>query len=374
MMSDLDPLIRKVRRNCDISDARHAGMFSICGLALRLRDLFKWEKGLAPWEEGEPAEVLEWIGVREARWETLADSDYAKLPLAGTRFDPFDTAGLNPLLEPRGLYYGAGYARGLKPTFFLAVIDSQRQIGQGTIYGLGRELARDLLTLPAMSQGSAILMRDEAARLFLWDQIAYISPSGRKALAAGLDACGLSDHHPDALQDHLGRLLEVQRTIHLHHELGELQDATFDRALWQEMIAAFPGTRVEFLVRHVKDFLADTSPSGTLPHICRTRDAAALAFYAVFADSMSKTLWPLLFDSFDGFLCTGAWEPVEHAAAAAREAAGRLADRITSLFRDGRERGDLLRAQVRIDRALSRHIDRHACAGLDPVVLTSRRM
>ena len=358
MTSDLDRLTRQIQSNCDISDARHAGMFSICGLALRLRDLFKWEKGLAPWEEGDPAEVLEWIGVREDRWETLADSDYANLPLTGTRFDPFDTTGLNRVLEPQGLYYGAGYARGLKPTFFLAVIDSRRQIGRGTIYGLGRELARDLLTLPAMSQGSTILMRDEAARLFLWDQIAYVSPSGRKALAAALDACGLSDHSPGALQHHLGRLLEVQQTIHLHHELGELQDPTFDRGLWQEMIAAFPGTRVEFLVRHVKDFLADTSPSGTLPHICRMRDAAALAFYVVFADSMSKALWPLLFDSLDDFVRTRAWESVENAAAAAREAAGRLAHRIMSVFRDGRDRDDLTRARVRIDQELSRHLER----------------
>jgi hypothetical protein len=362
MTSDLDRLIPQVRRNCDISDARHSGMFSVCGLALRLRDLFKWEKGLSPWEEGDPAEVLEWIGVREARWETLADSDFADLPLTGMRFDPFDTAGLNRLLEPQGLYYGAGYARGLKPTFFLAAIDSRRQIGGATVYGLGRELARDLLTLPAMSQGSAILMREEAARLFLWDQIAYATPSGRKALAAALDACGLSDHRPGALKHHLGRLLEVQRTIHLHHELGEQQDLTFDRGLWQEMIAAFPGTRVEYLVRHVKDFLADSSPSGTLPHICRTRDAAALAFYVVLADSMSKALWPLLFDCFDDFVRTSAWESVEHAVAAAREAAGRLADRIMSLFRDGRDGDDLTRARVRIDQALSHHLDRTSAA------------
>ena len=222
---------------------------------------------------------------------------------------------------------------------------------------MGRELARDLLTLPAMSQGSIILMRDEAARLFLWDQIAYASPSSRKALAAALDACGLSDHRPDALKHHLSRLLEVQRTIHLHHELGELHDPTFDRRLWQEMIAAFPGTRVEFLVRHVKDFLADTSPSGTLPYICRKRDRPALAFYVVFADSMSKALWPRLFENVDDFVRTGAWDTVENAAAAARAAAGRLAERIMSIFRDGRDRDDLSRAQVRIDQALSRHLD-----------------
>ena len=62
---------------------------------------------------------------------------------------------------------------------------------------------------------------------------------------------------------------------------------------------------------------------------------------------------------------TGAWESVENAAAAAREAAGRLADRIMSLFRDGRDRDDLTRAQVRIDQALSRHLDRGVSAGLN---------
>ena len=124
------------------------------------------------------------------------------------------------------------------------------------------------------------------------------------------------------------------------------------------MIAAFPGTRVEFLVRHVKDLLADTSPSGTLPHICRMRDTATLAFYVVFADSMSKALWPSLFDSLDDLVRTGAWESVENAVAAARAAAGRLAERIMSVFRDGRDRDDLTRAQVRIDQALDRHLDR----------------
>ena len=52
-MTKIDPgnITRQVLRNCEISDARHAGLFSICGLALRLRDLYKWEKGLDPWVE-----------------------------------------------------------------------------------------------------------------------------------------------------------------------------------------------------------------------------------------------------------------------------------------------------------------------------------
>ena len=55
----------QVLENCTISDSRHAGLYSICGLALRLRDLYKWEKGLDPWVEKDSSEVLEWNGVIE---------------------------------------------------------------------------------------------------------------------------------------------------------------------------------------------------------------------------------------------------------------------------------------------------------------------
>ena len=61
----LETVVNQVVHNCNISDARYAGYYSVCGLALRLRDLYKWEKGLDPWVEDEPSKVLEWIGERE---------------------------------------------------------------------------------------------------------------------------------------------------------------------------------------------------------------------------------------------------------------------------------------------------------------------
>jgi len=44
-------LIEEVRLNCDIASAGQAGHFSLCGLLMRLRQLYKWEHGLAPWVE-----------------------------------------------------------------------------------------------------------------------------------------------------------------------------------------------------------------------------------------------------------------------------------------------------------------------------------
>ena len=73
-MQKYQELINTVLNNCDVSDARHAGAYSICGLALRLRDLYKWENDLDPWIEKDSAQILDWIDAKEKKWETLSEA------------------------------------------------------------------------------------------------------------------------------------------------------------------------------------------------------------------------------------------------------------------------------------------------------------
>ena len=87
MPIDVDHVAGQVLENCAISDAQHAGAFSICGLALRLRNLFKWERGLDPWVERESGEVLDWIGHQEERWEQVAERDFSMITLSGEIHD-----------------------------------------------------------------------------------------------------------------------------------------------------------------------------------------------------------------------------------------------------------------------------------------------
>jgi hypothetical protein len=356
-MPALDRLLQQIQRNCDISDAQHSGVFSICGLALRLRDLFKWERGLAPWEEGDPAAVLEWIGAREAYWETLAGTEPAELTIGGRPLDPFDTAAVNADLSPHRLYYGAGYARGLKPTFFLAAIEDEQVIEGCRVYRLGREFCRDLLTLPALSQNGTILLRRRSARSLLWDQIAYAPPSAQRPLNAALQACGIADRRPDELLRKWDALLRVQEEIHLHHELGEVQEGRFSSEGWREIIAAFPLTRIELLARHVKDLLADTHPLGPLCHLARTRSAAGLGLYLAFADRLARNLFPALAPAVDDVLRTGDWTILEGVVAAGRAAARQHADAIVSVYEAGRSRRDLSRVPAEIERLLGRYLD-----------------
>ncbi|MBW2107619.1 MAG: hypothetical protein JRI36_02980, partial [Deltaproteobacteria bacterium] len=67
-MDDMRRLVDQVLKNCDISDSIHAGLYTVCGLALRLRDLYKWEKQLAPWEDGASSEILGWNEQKEHTW------------------------------------------------------------------------------------------------------------------------------------------------------------------------------------------------------------------------------------------------------------------------------------------------------------------
>jgi hypothetical protein len=359
-MLALDPLIQQIQRNCDISDAHHSGIFSICGLALRLRDLFKWQRGMEPWEEGDPAAVLEWIGGREAYWETLAESAPGPLAVNGRPVDPFDTETVNAVLRPHRLCYGAGYARGLKPTFFLAAIDVEQEIEGCRVYRLGREVARDLQTLPALSREGTILLRRQSARSLLWDQIVYAAPSAQRALDAALSACGMASRRPSELRRHWEALLRVQEELHLRHELGEIMEGSFQRERWQEIIAAFPLTRIELLARHVKDLLADTHPLGPLCHFGRTRNAAGVNLYVAFADRLTRNLFPQLLPAADEFLRTGDWGVMEDAVATGRAAAQRCADTIVSAYDHAKCRQGLDRLPAVIEHLLGRYLDRES--------------
>ena len=340
-MFQIDDITDQVLENCDIADAQHAGLYSICGLAMRLRDLYKWENRLDPWIENEPSEVLKWIGDKEETWEKLIEKDFGDITLLGRQFDPFDVKGINAILEPLGYIYGGGYARSLKPSFFLAAIEDKKAISGFTVFVLGEELARDLLTIPALSQDNCIYVRKESARLYLWDQMFYIKKSGRYALRFGLEDCGLKEQTLEELHRNLSTIAANETDTYIYHELGEMQDTVFDRETWQDIIAAFPHTPIELLARTVKDLLADTSEYGTLTHIIEERKTSSLAFYVAFLESFTKTLFPQIIEAFKDFTQTRDWELIEKAVTKGYRSAKSRAEAIVGIYRIGREKNDM---------------------------------
>lgn len=350
---DIDRIIGQVKHNCDVSDAHHAGIYSICGLAMRLRDLYKWDRRLSPWQEHEAKTVLEWIGQREDLWESLADDDYWPLTLDGKEVDPFDTEQINAVLTPHGHFYGAGYAHSLKPTFFLARIDARFELDGKTVWQLGRELARDLLTLPAFTQDGQVVLRREAALMFLWDQMAYISNSGREALAFALAACcNLPDTDLKGIRRHLEAIFQIQQMTYIRHELGEMDEQEFDAATWRRMLADFPHTAVELLIRTLKDVLADTGPQGPLNHFIAEHHQAGLGFYIAFSSGLVPALFGELKSGFDRFLKTDDWNVVRSAVEQVHRKAADYSREVVALYAAGQRKNDLPWARNAIEETL----------------------
>ncbi len=334
-------LIPQIQHNCDLSDARYAGLYSVCGLALRLRDLYKWEKGLAPWVEKEPSEILDWIGCKEEAWEEIRDEPYQDLEIDNHQFDPFDTQALNQLLNNQGLFYGAGYGRGLKPTFFLAEIMVDDQVDDTLVYSLGKEFARDLFAVPALTQDNTILIRQQIAEVYLWDQMVYINKSGRRALEYALNQMGLGEQDRAAWKSNLTELTREVMGIYLHHEMGELSDDNIDRELWQEMIGAYPRSSIELFARAIKDILADTGSRGALHYILTERRPASLGFYVAFMEGMHKSLFPELAVAFADFVKHEDWRLIDRTVKTGFEKMRGLADRMIALFQQGKQMRDL---------------------------------
>jgi hypothetical protein len=310
---NLKQFTQAIQGNCDISDASGSGIFSICGMALRLRDLNKWEKGIHPWEENDPAELVDWIDHKEQLWEKIEGRAFAPLPLFERKYDPFDTGAVNKILSALNLFYGAGYAHSLKPTFFLAGIKETRYLEGIPILILEKELLRDLLTLPALNQDGFILIRRDAAGFFLWDQMVYLKKSGQRFLHFALKQCGLPDAGLESRKTHFESILSVQEQTYIHHEIGEMKDTVFDHQIFREIVSEFPHTPIELLARTVKDLLADTAAHGTLEHIISTKNAAGLGFYAAFQDGLFLPLFPQLRSAVEKFASDPDWDGIETA-------------------------------------------------------------
>jgi len=78
-------LLKDIKFNCDVSDARFWGSFSICGLLMRYRDLYRSEQRREPWAAVSSEEIGPWIQQKESRWPELEGQPFRDLVLQGRR-------------------------------------------------------------------------------------------------------------------------------------------------------------------------------------------------------------------------------------------------------------------------------------------------
>ena len=125
-INSLMPTLEAVRTNCHISDARFATQYTLCVYLLKMREFFRWERGL-PFNAPLPHDELTgWLTAREEHWEDLEEADFLPVPVGGHRFDPFDCTAINAALNPLGYIYSSGYGHSLKPVFFMGRLEHLR--------------------------------------------------------------------------------------------------------------------------------------------------------------------------------------------------------------------------------------------------------
>lgn len=323
-------LIDDIQHNCNISDARDHGIYSMCTMVLKLRNLYKWEMGLQPWEEPASADLLDWIDAKENFWAAIADEPYRPLSSSGRTFAPLDVEEVNATLNGT-LIYGAGYGRSMKTVFFLAEKREQRLVEGCPVTILGKEQAREMASPFAMVQDGRIIIRSQPLRYFFWDQIQEVRSLCRSSLREALDGYGVLrdgvlDHK--LFRDTLDTMVEQEMNLFIYHEVGEILQETLTSASLQAIIGHFPGSVMEFVGRAVKDTLADTHPQGVLAYVIREQRRSSLGFYLSFMDGLRGKLFPEIQTAWQQFQADGDWRHIEQARSSCWQKNQKIAERI----------------------------------------------
>ena len=329
---NLQSLKSQVQRNCDISDANFSGSFSLCGLLLRMRELYKWESGIAPWEEPEHGLILDWVEQREEMWAELEGVDCSPLEIDNERISPFEVEEVNRRCVNLGCLYGAGYVLGMKPSFFLALPVEEAVINGLTVYTVDQELCRDIFSTPVMRQGNRIIARRQAMASSIWDVVQEQRPSVLPALQFALTGYGMHCRdllrRPADFQLNYQRMVREELRIWVHHEIGEAAEDAFPGEIWHQMVANTCQTLAEVFIRAVKDLLADTHPRGLLACMAARDSKHSLGLYLAMMRPLSKLLFMDIFRVFPEFARTGDWDDVDRVRAEAYSKGRELAQKL----------------------------------------------
>jgi len=290
---DIQTLSSNVQLNCHISDARHAGNYTLCVYLLKMREFYRWEHQHSFSDKLSKDHIGDWLTAREELWQEIEDDDYHSITIADKTYDPFDSVNINQYLLPSNLIYSGGYGIKDKPHFFLAELEKKEQINDYTIYISGKEYARDLTSPPAMSHDKTIYIRRESFKRLIWertDEWRWNKPEN--AMARAIRCYNFDDDMEKALTDMTNNELDAA----ILHEVGEIQ-AGENLKGWHQMMADITFSQAEIMARAVRDHYADTLH--TLPTLIKNNNQASIHFYFANLSQMRKHIFPSLMDAYD---------------------------------------------------------------------------
>jgi len=328
---DIQKLINNVQQNCHISDARHAGNYTLCVYLLKMREFYRWEQQHAFSDKLSKNDIGDWITKREELWQDVENDEYHSITFADNKYDPFDSENINQSLVSDKLIYSGGYGVKDKPHFFLAELENQETVNDYTIYISGKEYARDLTSPPAMSHNKTIYIRRESFKRLIWertDEWRWNKPENAMARAI---RCYDFDND---LENALSEMTDNELDAAVLHEIGEIQ-AGENLAGWHQMMSDITFTQAEIMARAVRDHYADAL--NTLPTLIENNNQASIHFYFANLTNMRKHIFPSLMDAYDQWCESKNVKVIEQIIASSLDHWQNIAQQIITLHRQDAE-------------------------------------
>ncbi|MCS7164486.1 MAG: hypothetical protein NZ845_05770 [Thermodesulfovibrio sp.] len=299
--------IETVRYNCDVSDAKYWGYFSICTLLLRLRELFKIERGLEPWESIKNEEILPWIEKKEKKWKELEDAQLIPIKINSKTCSPFDIDDINSITVNDGFVYGAGYALFMKPSFFIGSIQKFEKIEQYNVYFVGREFVRDIFSSPGMSIKKNIFIRLTDIKYRLWESLESWLSKNRTINEIFLSEFGNPNEWRYPYKEFKSVVDEYSKIV-LYHEIAEQEESNFN---WNEIIKHCNISKTEHILRGIKDFIADFSEKGPVNKALIEKDKRLLGLYILLQGPYKKKILNTTIQQLERALIKDDWQKIE---------------------------------------------------------------
>lgn len=291
--------------NCDVSDAKYWGFFSICSLLLRLRELFKIERALEPWDEVENSEILDWIEEKEKKWHSLEQADLKAISIGNKIYSPFDTSAINKQITSLNFVYGAGYALYMKPSFFVGILERVERVQGFKVYYVGREIVRDLFSSSGMSLNGDIFIRLTDIKFRLWEDIKIWNSRESRLTSLFLPT---QRGQTELFSHEFSKLVDKFAKIVLYHEIAEHLEKP---DIWNQLLSECNSSKSEKLIRVITDLVADLSDHGPIKKGTSERDSAMLALYMQSLDPYQRKIMGKAISSFEQALVSENWETIE---------------------------------------------------------------
>lgn len=304
-LSKLSPvvsdLISQVQHNCDISDANHAGNYTLCIYLLKMREYYRWIHALDFSDNFDREQMSLWLREKEEIWDQVIDEPYKPINLSNDEYDIFDNQAINQKINQHQYFYHAGIGRNAVQHFFVADLTQSYELEGTRVTVTGKEYARDLTAPPALSTQTEIVVRQESLKRMCWERYQewhwnkFDNPMGTALSYYAFD---------DSIHDALQSMVETEQNTLIQHELGEMKITQQYGEQWSPMMLKLLGSKAELMARAVRDNLADSLT--TLPYLVEKNNPASLHFYFANLTYMRKELFPTAIQAYQRWSETGA--------------------------------------------------------------------